>query len=310
MSCTALRSSAQPSNGCTRSAAAFDAPGGSLHHLGTSPWPATRPDIAAQDWGLLFDAVKWRLRGSVGAPTSGQVGATPDRVPSDVRSSVLECVEALDKLQASALHAVRHRQQRETLLADAHAMLAQMRAQRDEARTQAARAQHLALHDGLTALPTGNFFREHLEQALARAREQQRPLAVLYLDLDGFKQVNDSQGHDIGDEMLRAVAARLRHSIRKDDMASRLGGDEFACLFADVPDTEHLVQRVRRLYRSLSSPLSIGPIRLPVRASIGVAVAPADGATADTLLKTADAAMYRAKRHRSGYAFSSRLALV
>jgi diguanylate cyclase (GGDEF)-like protein len=126
---------------------------------------------------------------------------------------------------------------------------------------------------------------------------------VLYLDLDGFKPINDLHGHDAGDELLRIVAARLARSIRAEDMVCRLGGDEFACLLSDPLNRERLGHLACKLFDAVSAPLQLGPLKLTVRPSIGIAVCPTDGATTDALLKCADAAMYRAKRHQSGYAF-------
>ena len=126
---------------------------------------------------------------------------------------------------------------------------------------------------------------------------------MLYLDLDDFKKVNDTHGHAVGDELLRVVAARLSRSVRADDVVSRLGGDEFACLLGDLPAREQLSHLACKVLDAVAAPCQIGPLRLHIRPSIGIAVCPSDGETADLLLEHADAAMYNAKRHRSGYAF-------
>ncbi len=103
--------------------------------------------------------------------------------------------------------------------------------------------------------------------------------------------------------MLRIVAARLARSVRADDMVSRVGGDEFACLLADVPSREQLSHLACKMFDAVSAPMKIGQLKLTVRASIGIAVCPTDGASAEALLKSADNAMYRAKRQNTGYAF-------
>ncbi|QPF74519.1 GGDEF domain-containing protein [Roseateles sp. DAIF2] len=166
------------------------------------------------------------------------------------------------------------------------------------------RARHLALHDALTALPNRRFFIERLTHATAllEAGEPAR-LAVIYLDLDDFKPVNDAYGHDIGDEMLKVVARRLDRRVRSEDMVSRLGGDEFACLRCGPVSRPELSRLARKLYETIAAPMQIGNLRLRVRPSIGIAVHPADGSTAATLMRSADAAMYAAKRSRAGHVF-------
>ncbi len=167
-------------------------------------------------------------------------------------------------------------------------------------------ARHLALHDGLTSLPNRRFFLQRLDLALAGVSPRHPALAVLYLDLDGFKPINDLYGHDAGDELLTIVAARLARAVRAEDMMSRLGGDEFACLPADVANLEQLSLLAAKLFHTVSAPLALGRVTLTIRPSIGIATFPVDGQTADALLRSADAAMYCAKRQQSGYAFCDR----
>jgi diguanylate cyclase (GGDEF)-like protein len=126
---------------------------------------------------------------------------------------------------------------------------------------------------------------------------------VLYLDLDGFKQVNDRQGHNAGDLVLRIVAARLRGAVRAGDLVARLGGDEFACMLPSAMSRDQLGHMARKLLDAIGEPVQVASARFAVRPSIGVAVYPGDGASADDLLAHADAAMYRAKRMRNGYVF-------
>jgi diguanylate cyclase (GGDEF)-like protein len=128
-------------------------------------------------------------------------------------------------------------------------------------------------------------------------------LAVLYLDLDGFKPINDRHGHETGDGLLRVVAARLARAVRSDDMVCRVGGDEFVCLLGDVLNRQQLSHLACKLFDAVSAPLRIGTLDLLVRPSIGIAVCPQDGDTTDALLRRADTAMYRAKRQQLGYAF-------
>lgn len=165
------------------------------------------------------------------------------------------------------------------------------------------RARYLAFHDDLTSLPNRRFFRERLGLALRDEGIGIPPLAVLYLDLDGFKALNDLYGHDTGDALLSTVARRLSHALRAEDLVSRLAGDEYACLISGVSSRGRLQQLAATLFHTVSAPFKIGTLELTVRPSIGIAVYPSDGSTTDELMKAADSAMYMAKRQKSSYAF-------
>jgi diguanylate cyclase (GGDEF)-like protein/PAS domain S-box-containing protein len=168
------------------------------------------------------------------------------------------------------------------------------------------RMQHLAYHDTLTGLPNRAMFEQHLGLALARARRDGTSVAVLFLDLDAFKPVNDTHGHATGDEMLRQVAARLRDGVRETDLVARQGGDEFLVLLADLPrgidlvEAEAAVDHVtHRLHEVLADPFLMRVGELTMRASLGHAVFPRDGETEAALLHVADEAMYTRKRDRA-----------
>jgi len=165
-----------------------------------------------------------------------------------------------------------------------------------------ARLNHLANHDALTGLPNRNLLNDRLAHAIARRREDMA--AVLFLDLDRFKLINDSYGHDVGDELLRAVAARLVGCLRDEDTVARLGGDEFVVLLEDLPGGDAAATIAGKVAGRLAEPLMIGGRELPVAASIGIALYPRDGRDAQDLLKNADTAMYRAKEAgRGGFCF-------
>ncbi len=149
--------------------------------------------------------------------------------------------------------------------------------------------------DPLTGLPNRRFFTERVEQAIARRNRRGGRLAVLFLDLDGFKLVNDSLGHQAGDRVLTTVAERFRSSLRLEDTVARLGGDEFGILLEDVSDVGDALAACRRLSEALAAPLDAGDRTWAVRASIGVAVDEGGAASADSLLRDADTAMYHAK---------------
>ena len=169
----------------------------------------------------------------------------------------------------------------------------------DELIAAQARLAHLAYHDALTDLPNRLLFQEHLEQAIARAHRGNLAVAVLFVDLDDFKLVNDSHGHTTGDELLRVVADRLRGAVRATDVVARLGGDEFLVLVADIDleGANEAAERVAENIRAaLREPVSLSPGELYTRASIGSSLYPADAESAEELLSKADIAMYRAKQ--------------
>ncbi|HET9769604.1 MAG TPA: EAL domain-containing protein [Acidimicrobiia bacterium] len=160
---------------------------------------------------------------------------------------------------------------------------------------------HLALHDPLTGLPNRSLFMDRLGQALRRLDRRDRVLAVLFVDLDRFKAINDRMGHAVGDEMLMAVGSRLREVLRPHDTVARLGGDEFVVLCEDLEDDRAAVRVAERVLAALDRPVSFGEQELTCSASIGIALSCRSDATPDALLRDADMAMYRAKetgRHR------------
>jgi diguanylate cyclase (GGDEF)-like protein len=163
---------------------------------------------------------------------------------------------------------------------------------------------HQALHDPLTGLPNRLLLRDRLQQALAAAHRDRHPVALLLLDLDAFKAVNDTFGHRSGDALLRQVGSRLRRPLRQSDTVARLGGDEFVIILPDVGQAG-AIQVARKLLRGLRRPFDLGDRSTGMWASIGIAVYPEDGASPAELLEQADAAMYRAKRREGGYALAS-----
>jgi diguanylate cyclase (GGDEF)-like protein len=167
----------------------------------------------------------------------------------------------------------------------------------DRLRQEAATNEHLALHDRLTGLPNRVWFLQRLSEAIEQARSRQSCVAVILMDLDRFKEVNDTLGHHNGDELLKEIGRRLR-GLLDDDVVARLGGDEFAVLLSSVPDRESALRDARGIVRSLHTPFEVEDLEIDVSASAGVAVFPADGEDASTLLQRADVAMYVAKETR------------
>ena len=164
------------------------------------------------------------------------------------------------------------------------------------------RLNHLASRDPLTGLPNRMLFHDRLRHAIARRNHG--ALAVLFLDLDRFKLVNDGYGHDVGDALLREVAARLSSCLRAEDTVARLGGDELVVLIEDPPGTAFAAKIAGKIASRLAEPVLIGGRTRPVSASVGIALHPRDGRDPQTLLKNADTAMYRAKESgRGGFCF-------
>ncbi len=159
------------------------------------------------------------------------------------------------------------------------------------------RTEHLALHDALTGLPNRRLLEDRMANMLERAERNHTRAAILVVDLDGFKQINDTHGHAVGDEFLREVALRLGKVVRRADTLARSGGDEFTVLVSDILQPNGAKILSQKLQMELDRPISVRQLQLRVSGSIGVALYPEDGETADSLCARADADMYRAKRN-------------
>ena len=162
------------------------------------------------------------------------------------------------------------------------------------------RIRYMALHDALTGLPNRVLLQDRLGQAIVRARRNREKIAVLMLDLDHFKNVNDSLGHSVGDRLLEAVSKRLKACLRASDIVARLGGDEFVIVLLEVINNPNIEQVARKVLTALAEPLQIEGHELRISASIGISQYPADGENCEVLLQSADAAMYEAKKTGRG----------
>lgn len=271
-------------------------------HRDAGSMPAYRPpEIDIENWDDMFSAVKAQLRQTVGEHAEhGPVAADG---AGRVQTSVLECVAALDQLHAGLARERERRHVLELQVLNTQNELGQAITALVDTRAEETRARHLAQHDGLTSLPNRSGFRQRLDRVLAEAASQRSVMSVLCLDIDGFKLINDSHGHAVGDEVLRIVAARLARSVRAEDSVGRLGGDEFACLLANPPEAQRLDWLAGKLQGAVAAPMKIGHLELRVRSSIGIAMFPNDGVDAEALLKSADAAMYCAKRQQTAFAY-------
>jgi diguanylate cyclase (GGDEF)-like protein len=165
-----------------------------------------------------------------------------------------------------------------------------------------------ALHDKLTTLPSRVLFNDRLEHGIAQAKRHRWILAVMFVDLDRFKSINDTYGHQAGDAVLQTVAMRLKHTTREDDTISRFGGDEFLCVLTQLHEKSEVAMIAGKLLKAIQAPcdLQVGDVIVNpcIEASIGIALFPKDGISAGALVKRADEAMYGAKESKSGFAFA------
>jgi diguanylate cyclase (GGDEF)-like protein/PAS domain S-box-containing protein len=170
------------------------------------------------------------------------------------------------------------------------------------------RLRYLAYHDALTGLANRKQFYERLSQSIDWAHKNNQLVGLMFLDLDGFKQVNDTLGHDTGDQLLRVVAQRLTSSLRSSDIVSRLGGDEFTVILPGIPQLEYVAKVAEKILETLSQVFLLEGQNVFVTVSIGISIYPLDGEVEETLIKNADAAMYRAKQlGRNQYKFFNSL---
>ncbi|MGQ3052198.1 MAG: putative bifunctional diguanylate cyclase/phosphodiesterase [Roseateles sp.] len=227
--------------------------------------------------------------------------------PSDLSRGSIWITQDITARKQAELELVQAKSQLEALVQQRTEQLSQTVAALElkvaEQQAAEARAERLALFDGLTGLPNRHLLADRASQAIDIARRGDEPLAVLFLDLDHFKNVNDSLGHRVGDSLLAQLAARLRGAVREQDTVARMGGDEFVLVLplTDVAGAAHLATKLMAL---ASAPFQVEQQELTVTPSMGIAMFPTDGDDFDTLCKCADAAMYRAKRDgRNAYRF-------
>lgn len=164
----------------------------------------------------------------------------------------------------------------------------------DEVR-QREQIQYMAYHDGLTGLPNRTLFEDRLEQAILQSKRNSNNGVIAFIDLDKFKQINDTYGHAAGDEVLKTVAQRLKSCVRESDTVARMSGDEFLAIFHQVDNSNHATILAQQLLSSLRQPIALSTTEICISASVGMAFFPEQGSTIDELLKSADRAMYSAK---------------
>lgn len=237
-----------------------------------------------------------------------------ERVPLDVveqafhqsegvEVKVQECADDLSLVNEALVDEIRERKKLEARLADSNDQLADTQAELSDSQVQEKRARHLSLHDVLTGLPNRSLFNDRLENALALAKRHTWRLAVMFIDLDKFKSINDSSGHAAGDHVLKTISERLQTSVRGADTVGRQGGDEFLYLMLEVKDDADVAHAANKLIENLARPCKFNGVELSVRPSIGIAVYPENGRSTRVLLENADTAMYMAKQSATGYSF-------
>ena len=225
----------------------------------------------------------------------------------DVETKVQECADDLHVVTETLAQGIEDLRQTEAALARSKKALAETRVALAISRDAEQEARLQALHDSTTGLPNRELFETRLEQAIALARRHDGTLAVMFLDLDRFKAVNDIHGHAAGDAVLLEVARRLSAHARAEDTVCRNGGDEFLYLLVNPEGRANVGQIAGSVSARIEQPIAWLDASLKVRASIGIAVYPGDGANGEDLIRSADAAMYQAKKRGSGAAFAADL---
>lgn len=167
-----------------------------------------------------------------------------------------------------------------------------------------AQLEHLAYHDPLTGLINRRMFTEHVKKAIDKAKTSREKIAIMYFDIDKFKSINDTYGHDIGDQLLQEFANRIKSCIRKNDVPCRVGGDEFIVLLKDIKEEKEIEDIAQRLIAAFQESYRMNQLNLQVTSSIGISVFPKDGLNIQTLIYHADKALYRAKENRNQYMFN------
>ncbi|KKO46636.1 diguanylate cyclase [Arsukibacterium ikkense] len=253
---------------------------------------------AADEITLVNDVLKQ------GKTTVGQMKVALTQ-NEKVEGKVSKAAEDLQRVNIKLAKEIATRQGIETELHDMKADLAGVRNNLVQAQEAGRDAQQLALTDTLTGLPNRASFDQALQHALVQAKRHDWQLAMLVIDVDKFKHINDTHGHDMGDQVLLTVANRLQSFIRDEDMVSRWGGDEFVCLLLDVKETADVKRLAEQLVACVAEDFEYEGLDLQIKISIGVAISPVDGDTAEALFRQADKAMYRAKNSASGVVLSS-----
>ena len=213
----------------------------------------------------------------------------------DVEQKVAKAADDLKLVNVKLTEEIAERIVIESELTNTKTDLADVRDDLSKAQVKTEEAQQIALQDALTGLPNRIAFEQGLHHGLSQAKRHGWGLAVLFIDIDKFKSINDSYGHDVGDQVLLMVANRLKSFVRDEDIVSRWGGDEFVCLLLEVKQEADVTHLAEKMINRIAEACEFNGIVLSIIASIGIAIYPADGDTPEILFKNADTAMYKAK---------------
>lgn len=249
----------------------------------------SKVEEASADLGDVNEVL--RSEKTKGTPLGAVIGALEKS--SDAEVKVREASQELVEVNDALSNEIDARLEIEDELSESKAALR-------ASRVQEKRARHEAMHDDITGLPNATLFKDRVKNALAQAQRHSWQVAVMFIDLDRFKKINDTHGHDMGDAVLRMVADRLKEFVRGGDTVSRRSGDEFLFLMLEAKDEDNARTMAQRIISVLAAPAVVNGIEISVQASIGLAMYPGDGTTASALLKHADLSMYEAKRQPSG----------
>jgi diguanylate cyclase (GGDEF)-like protein/PAS domain S-box-containing protein len=257
------------------------------------------PDVSSDPLWVdhLELAKEFRVCAAWSIPIFGSDGLHPRMLPAGSSHGQSSHGSTSSNVSALGTVAAYHRKTAEPSETDLHLleMAAQLAAIAIEQSSLNDRLTHQAQHDALTGLPNRAQFKKRLEKTLEVAKRHNEQVGVVFLDLDGFKHINDTLGHPIGDQLLRSVAERLRNRVRKTDTLTRMGGDEFALISSEVKQPEGATKIARKILAALKEPFSIAGHELHITGSIGIAISPEDANDAATLERHADTALYRAK---------------
>ena len=260
-------------------------------------------ETCADDLATANEIVKAQIAGGTTLLSAHQTLL----VGTSVESKVQECADDLHVVTETLAQGIEDLAQTEVALTESREVLADTQAALAISQQEERDARRRALHDSMTGLPNRDLFDDRLSNAISLARRHDWTLAVMFLDIDGFKKINDTHGHAAGDSVLKEVARRLSLHSRDEDTVCRNGGDEFLYLLVDPHGKENIDRIAGLVSANIARPIAVGNWQFVVNASIGIAVYPGDGATGDELIRSADTAMYRAKNHESSGVFIDRV---
>jgi diguanylate cyclase (GGDEF)-like protein len=246
---------------------------------------------AASELGSVNEVLKEEKKVNIPVP------AVQEAITQNVgvEHKVAKAADDLKQVNAELAKEVAERVAFESELAETKIDLAEARDDLSKSQAKEEETRQITLHDPLTGLPNRVLFEQRLEHGLIQAKRHGWELAILFMDIDKFKSINDSYGHDLGDKVLLMVANRLQSSVREEDMVCRWGGDEFGCLLLDIKEEANVTRHAEKMVNRIAEACEINGTVLSIRPSMGIAIYPADGETADILFKNADMAMYKAK---------------